>query len=119
MEQLLAITKALADETRLRAFAALTDGELCVCQIVALLELAPSTVSKHMSILKAAGLVESTKNGRWVNYRLPGKGADEAVKRAVDFAMASLEGSERIAEDAKRLQKLKKMKLEDICCQYL
>ena len=119
MQELLAITKALADETRLRALAALKEGELCVCQIVALLELAPSTVSKHMSILKTAGLVESTKNGRWVHYRLPGKGADEVAERAIDLALSSLEKSNRIAEDVKRLTRLKKMKIEDICCRFL
>jgi len=48
--------KALGDETRIRAVLALRDNELCVCQIVELLELAPSTVSKHLQILKEAGL---------------------------------------------------------------
>jgi DNA-binding transcriptional ArsR family regulator len=119
VQRLLAITKALADETRLRALCALRDGELCVCQIVALLELAPSTVSKHMSVLKGAGLVESTKSGRWVMYRLPGKGTDEMTRRALGLALDALEGSERTADDVKRLQKLKRMKIEDICCQYL
>ncbi|CAM2007541.1 metalloregulator ArsR/SmtB family transcription factor [Acanthopleuribacter pedis] len=61
--------KALADPNRVRAFYALLQQELCVCQIVELLQLAPSTVSKHMSILAAAGLVAGNKRGRWVYYR--------------------------------------------------
>lgn len=68
MEKSLSVFKALSDSHRLRAFMALQDGELCICQIIALLELAPSTVSKHMSILKQAGLVKSRKEGRWIYY---------------------------------------------------
>ena len=66
MRELLAITKALADESRVRALVALTRGELCVCQIAELLQLAPSTVSKHLSILRQGGLVEFEKRGRWI-----------------------------------------------------
>ena len=56
--------KALGDESRMRAILALRGRELCVCQIVELLKLAHSTVSKHMSILREAGLVQSRKIGR-------------------------------------------------------
>ena len=60
--------KALADPNRLRAMAAMENRELCVCQIVELLNLAPSTVSKHLSLLADAGLLNSEKRGRWVYY---------------------------------------------------
>jgi len=53
MRELLAITNALADESRVRALVALTRGRLCVCQIAELLQLAPSTVSKHLSDRKS------------------------------------------------------------------
>jgi|LSQX01.1.fsa_nt_gb DNA-binding transcriptional ArsR family regulator len=63
--------KALGERNRLRAFLALTaTGELCVCQVGELLSLSPATVSRHMSILGAAGLVEWEKRGKWVYYRL-------------------------------------------------
>ena len=65
----MAITKALADEQRVRVLLALERGELCVCQIVELMGLATSTISKHMSILKQARLVDSRKQGRWIYYR--------------------------------------------------
>ena len=75
------ITKALSDENRVRTLLALGGRELCVCQIVELLGLAPSTVSKHMSILANARLVESRQDGRWRYYRLAGiearQGTDE------------------------------------------
>ena len=71
MQDILKITKAAADETRLKVLKLLTKGELCVCHITEGLKLAPSTVSRHLSILEAAGLIETRKLGRWVHCRLP------------------------------------------------
>jgi ArsR family transcriptional regulator len=79
MNDVLNVAKALADANRLRALMALGAGELCVCQLIEMLGLAPSTVSKHLSILHQAGLVEVRKEGRWMYYRLPGRGASKAV----------------------------------------
>jgi len=71
MQDTLSIAKALADSNRMRVLAVLMGhDELCVCQITALLELATATVSRHMSILHGARLVQSRKEGRWVYYRL-------------------------------------------------
>ena len=58
MRDFLAIAKALSDASRVRILMFLKDGELCVCQVVEMLNLAPSTVSEHMAILHRAGLVE-------------------------------------------------------------
>ena len=70
MRSFIAITSALSDPNRVRVLMALHKrGELCVCQIVELLGLAPSTVSKHLFILKSAGLVDARKQGRWMYYR--------------------------------------------------
>ena len=71
MKTLLSQIRALDDETRLRILASLAPGEMCVCQILELFDLAPSTISKHLSLLRNAGLVESRKQGRWIFYRLP------------------------------------------------
>ena len=62
MRELMSIVKALGDENRVRAVMALRNRELCLCQIIELLGLAPSTVSKHMSILKQARLVDTRKS---------------------------------------------------------
>ena len=74
MKEFMGVAKALADDNRTRALMCLRDGELCVCQIIELLQLAPSTVSKHLDILHRAGLIESRKEGRWIYYRLAGRG---------------------------------------------
>jgi DNA-binding transcriptional ArsR family regulator len=115
VKDFLNITKALADENRLRMLLALQNGELCVCQITELLGLAMSTVSKHLSILYQAGLLNARKEGRWMYYSLPSKGAPTAAREGVAWVRRSLAGSERIAGDAKRLQRVLAMDLGELC----
>ena len=115
MQDVLAVTKALADESRLRALCALQQGELCVCQIIELLGLAPSTVSKHMSILRQAGLVKGRKEGRWMHYRLPGGNARGVVRDAIAWACGSLSRSSAVRRDAARLRKILSMDRKELC----
>ncbi|MBD3216629.1 MAG: metalloregulator ArsR/SmtB family transcription factor, partial [candidate division Zixibacteria bacterium] len=65
--------KALSDESRIRIMLALRDRELCVCQMVNLLGLTPPTVSRHLQILREAGLINGVKKGRWVYYQFSSK----------------------------------------------
>ena len=64
------VVKALAHPSRLLIAEALIDGEQCVCELTSLVGADMSTVSKHLSIMKAAGLVEVEKRGLNVFYRL-------------------------------------------------
>lgn len=64
------ILKALADETRLRIFAQVLEGEMCVCEIEASLELTQSNASRHLTILKKAGVLESYKIAQWAYYKI-------------------------------------------------
>src|SRR5512136_1120581 len=109
MRDFMKITKALADENRVRALLALRKGELCVCQITELFGLAPSTMSKHLSILYQAGLVESRKKGRWIFYRLPGKDAPVEAREAIRWVQRSLAGSPDAADDTQRLRQVLKL----------
>src|SRR6266567_1697734 len=106
MREFMAITKALADENRVRVLLALRGGELCVCQITQLFGLAASTISKHLSILYQAGLVDSRKDGRWIYYSLPAKEAPAPAREAIRLVAKSLAEDSRTAEDATRLQKI-------------
>jgi ArsR family transcriptional regulator len=115
MFEFLNITKALAEENRVRILLALEVEELCVCQIIELLELAPSTVSKHMSILRQAHLVEGHKDGRWMYYRLADENAPTEVNEAIAWVKKSLWPNERIREDAKRLEEILKIDREVLC----
>ncbi|MCL4216743.1 MAG: winged helix-turn-helix domain-containing protein [Candidatus Hydrogenedentes bacterium] len=114
MRRFIELARALSDENRVRALIALKNRELCVCQIMAMLALAPSTVSKHMSILKQAGLVDSDKRGRWVYYRLPKRGQDEFVDRALDWTFALTAGEATPEADADRLCAILCMRPEDL-----
>jgi len=62
--------KALSDETRLRILALLINGEMCVCDLMAILDLPQSTVSRHLAYLRNAGWVEDRRQGVWMYYRL-------------------------------------------------
>ena len=115
MKEFLNITKALADENRLRMLMALQEGELCVCQITELMGLAVSTVSKHLSVLYQAGLLNARKEGRWMYYSLPGKGTPTVAREAVAWVRRSLDGNERTAADAKQLKKVLAMDLSVLC----
>jgi ArsR family transcriptional regulator, arsenate/arsenite/antimonite-responsive transcriptional repressor len=115
MREFMAITKALSDPNRVRVLLALRRGELCVCQITELFGLAPSTISKHLSILNHAGLILSRKSERWVYYRLPEKSAPVVVREALDWARKSLGKSDVAVADASRLNKILKMDLAEIC----
>ena len=109
------ITKALADENRVRTLLALRGGELCVCQVTELFGLAPSTISKHLSVLHQAGLVESRKDGRWIYYSLPRNGAAAAVREAIRWLEKSAEDEPRVVEDGQRLKKILRMDPVDLC----
>ena len=117
MRQFVGIVKALADESRVRALMALAGGELCVCQIIELLGLAPSTVSKHMAVLHQARLVETRKDGRWIYYRLPDE-PSEGVGEALTLTRESLAGDRQIRDDARRLRAIRKMTRQELCRHY-
>jgi len=70
MQNLLNIFKALSEETRLRILKLLEHGELCVCDIVAALNMIQPKVSFHLGVLKDAGLIKDRKQGKWVHYRI-------------------------------------------------
>jgi DNA-binding transcriptional ArsR family regulator len=107
--------KALTDEHRLRAIAALRGRELCLCQLVELLELATSTVSRHMSILQQARIVDSRKDGRWTYFRLAERTASEEARQAAALGLASIGRDPQIRKDAKRLRQILKTDREVLC----
>ena len=115
MRAFMSLTKALADPSRVRLLLALRGRELCACQITELFDLAPSTMSKHLSILYQAGLVDSRKNGRWVHYSLPGKHAPVAVRNAIEWVGDALAGNEQVVADVRRLKELLKLNPSDLC----
>lgn len=115
MRDFMAITKALSDPNRVRVLLALREGELCVCQITELFGFAPSTISKHLSVLHHAGLILSRKAERWVYYRLPGKSAPSPVREAIDWVHKSVSKTDEAIGDSKNLKKILATDLVEIC----
>ncbi len=115
MRDFMDVIKALADENRVRALMALRGRELCVCQIIELLGLAPSTVSKHMSILKQARLVESRKQGRWAYYRLAAEDATPDAREALVWLQERLSTNPVVRTDRKKLQAIVRTDPEILC----
>jgi len=114
----ISIAKALSDENRVRALMMLCKGELCVCQLIEMLKLAPSTVSKHMAILYQARLVDSRKEGRWNYYRLADNDPSEDVLRAIQWVQHSLANNKQIRADAKQVKRVCKMDRAELCAHY-
>ncbi len=91
MKGIVLIAKALSDKNRIKALMVLCGREVCVCQLVEFLKLAPSTVSKHMSILKAAGLVESRRDEKWIYFSCHVFRVTFVDQKAQDFLWSSRE----------------------------
>jgi len=90
--------KALADPVRLRLFYLLSLGsELCVCHLTEALELPQSTISRHLAVLRHAGLVSTRRDGKWIHYRM----TDETPESLAAFVESHLDATQRA--DAKRL----------------
>ncbi len=106
MKSTIRVTKALGDVQRVRILLLLEKGELCVCQIVEVLTLATSTVSKHLSLLSAAGLVEMRKEGRWAYYRLRDGEAAQFTRPLLEWLREALAGDATIERDRAMLDEV-------------
>lgn len=115
MRDLMTVIKALADENRVRILLAVHGRELCVCQIVELLGLAQSTVSKHLSILHQARLIDSRKQGRWIFYRAAGADAPFEAREMAAVVSRLLAGDPQACQSAKRLEAILKMDRDELC----
>jgi DNA-binding transcriptional ArsR family regulator len=112
LSELVRSHKALAHPVRLRILAMLRRGPLCVCQMTAVLQLAASTVSAHLSDLRRCDLVVERKDGKWVEYRL----ADDARGAALAIVpWRDLEKDRVVAQDRALLKQLRKVPLEELC----
>lgn len=80
MPKTTAIFKALADDTRLRILNLLRQREICVCEIVDVLGLCQSKVSRHLATLKHAGLVSCRRDGPWIYYSLAAPSGDLSAR---------------------------------------
>ena len=112
------VMKAVADPTRVRIIKMLEGGELCVCQIIAVLALSPSTVSKHLALLKSAGLVNDRKEKKWVHYSLDRENSDVFVAGILRELAGWLDSDRIIVTDRARLAEARRdVGPAAICCE--
>lgn len=104
--------KGLAHPTRLRLLGMLASGELCVCQMTAVLGLASSTVSQHLSVLSRGGLVADRKKGKLVYYRLHDGEIAEAMLRPL---LALLAEDDQVCSDRALVDRLRQISVAELC----
>ena len=101
MEELLNIFKAFSDETRLRIIKLLEHGELCVCDLVAALDMVQPKISFHLAILREAGLIRDRKESKWTHYSLNEK---DMFRRMLLYSAIERIPADAVAEDSARLE---------------
>ena len=116
LDELVETAKGLAHPARLRILAMLAEGELCVCQMTAVLELAPSTVSQHLSVLSRGGLLADRKEGKLVFYRLRDDGAAAALLPPL---LALFAAGDVAAADRAVVVRLRQIPIATICAAEL
>ena len=107
----LKVLKALGDGSRLRIVKMLEVKPMCVCEITSVLKLAPSTVSKHLSILQEAGLIQDDKEGKWVNYALARRSHIPFAREMLAVLHRSLNNDPQIISDAERASKVNRLEI--------
>jgi ArsR family transcriptional regulator len=113
MKNAIQLMKALADETRLRVAMALLEQESCVCELSDALEVEQSNLSRHLSALRNAGVVETRKDGVWIYYSIARE--QKPRLRRLMAALGDVQ-SERTKLDEQRLRKRHAMRERGRCC---
>ena len=108
-----ATLKAAGEPSRLRILKVLEQGELCVCHLVSLLGLSQPTVSRHLSVLRAAGLIEERKEGRWSHYRLAP--AAPFPRRLLETLRGWGEDDPAVRSDRERAETFREVPVSEFC----
>ena len=109
MKELTNIFKALSDETRLRILKLLEGGELCVCDVVAALDMIQPQVSFHLRVLKKATLLRGRKQGKWMHYKIDDS---DLFKRLILLSVLEKIPDNTLEADKKRLEAFLKNKTD-------
>lgn len=99
------VFKACADATRLRVLVLLSERELCVCELVEVLQMPQGKISRHLAVLRHAGLVDDRREGTWIHYSLkrPMAGLNRRLR---SYLKAEARQSPEAEADLQRLHKL-------------
>ena len=109
------VLKSVADPTRVRILKLLEGGDMCVCQIIAVIELSQGTISKHLFLLKMAGLVKERQEKKWVHYSLDGSGGSPYARKMIATLKGWLNDDPVIVRDRKREALAREIGPVEIC----
>lgn len=109
------VMKAVADPTRARILKVLEGGEMCVCQIIAVIALGQSTISKHLFLLRAAGLIKDRRDKKWIHYSLDGQSENPYAGTYLRNIRKWLNDDPLILKDRERAARAKKIGPIGIC----
>ena len=105
-KQITRVIKALSDENRIRMICLIwSKKDLCVCEITEVIGLAQPTISSHLKLLENAGLVESYKNGLWVNYNIS-QNIDSFSSEFIESLYKNLKKDKKIKSDLERIKNI-------------
>jgi len=113
MKELVQVFKALSDETRLRILKLLEQGELCVCDVVAALDIIQPKISFHLGVLKEAGLVKDRRVGKWIHYCLDDS---DIFRRFLLLTLHERIPEEDVIDDQRRLKDFIRRKPTKLTC---
>jgi ArsR family transcriptional regulator len=104
MKKTVKILKALSDSTRLRIVILLLEKDLCVCELLYILDMEQSRISHQLRILRDAELVEDIRDGKWIIYRIPGEIKQRLGALLEQFSGEELRQSDLIKRDEDNLK---------------
>lgn len=111
IEEKTKLFKSLSDSNRLRILKMLQVKPLCVCEITDVLQLATSTVSKHLSILKETGFIIEEKDGKWVNYLINPRPSDARISSILSTLDFWISDAQLILIDKQKVQKVDRVEV--------
>ncbi len=88
------VFRAFCDEKRLRIIELLRSGEKCACVLIENMNMPQSTLSYHMKVLCASGIVDSRSEGKWTHYRISQKGGTKALELLKEITACTAEVKE-------------------------
>jgi len=112
MKELVKVFKAVGDPNRIRILKMLQKKKMCVCELSAVLGITQPSVSRHLSMMRDAGIVRDERDGQWINYELCEEKVNQYAPVIMRYLKDWINDSPRIKEDA---AKLKHLNREQLC----
>jgi ArsR family transcriptional regulator, arsenate/arsenite/antimonite-responsive transcriptional repressor len=97
-EELEVLFQALGDRTRLRLLNLMADGEVCVCFFIEVLDELQPKISRHLAYLRSAGLVNTSRDGKWISYSIAPP-ENPAARAVFDAAIAAMKDDRELQRD--------------------